>query len=102
MNGVKADAQAELVRPLVEAGADIDRPLPGGKSMLVRFISMHQWDSARYLIQQDAKLDTTNPDGLSVDSYPEEFRDSVYAKHPEGWDRVRAAIQARREQERHR
>jgi hypothetical protein len=63
--------------------------------MLVRFIGMHQWDSALYLVQRGAELDVTNPDGLSVDYYLKEFKDSVYGQHPKGWDRVRAAIQAR-------
>jgi hypothetical protein len=91
-----AGAAPELVRLLVEAGADIDQTLPGGESVLVRFISRQQWDSALFLIERDANLDVTNPDGLSVDYYLNEFRDSVYGEHPEGWDRVRAAIRARR------
>jgi len=93
-----ADAGAEpgFVRLLVEAGANIDQLQPGGESMLVRFIGMHQWDSALYLIEGGAKLDVTGPDGLSVDYYLKEFKDSVYGTHPEGWDRVRAAIEARR------
>ena len=89
-------AAPELVRLLVEAGADIDQTLPGGESVLVRFISRQQWDSALFLIDRGANLDVTNPDGLSVDYYLNEFKDSVYGEHPEGWDRVRAAIRARR------
>jgi ankyrin repeat protein len=92
-----AGARPEMVQLLAEAGADIDQLLPGGESMLVRFISMHQWDSALYLIERGANLDVTNPDGLSVDYYLNEFKDSVYGEHPEGWDRVRSAIEARRE-----
>jgi hypothetical protein len=91
-----AGAQPEFVRLLTEAGADIDQLLPGGESMLVRFISMQHWDSALYLIQQGANLEVTNPDGLSVDSYLKEYSDSVYGQHPEGWERVREAIQTRR------
>jgi hypothetical protein len=91
-----AGAQLELVQLLTEAGANIDQLLPGGESMLVRFISMQHWDSALYLIQRGAKLDVTSPEGLSVDYYLEEFKDSVYGKHPEGWDKVREAITARR------
>mgnify|MGYP001828011129 FL=1 len=91
-----AGAAPELVRLLVEAGADIDQTLPGGESVLVRFISRQQWDSALFLIDRGANLDVTNPDGLSVDYYLNEFKDSVYGEHPEGWDRVRAAIRARR------
>jgi hypothetical protein len=92
-----AGTQPELVKLLAEAGADIDQLLPGGESMLVRFISMQQWDSALHLIQRGADLDATNTDGLSVDYYLREFEDSVYGQHPEGWDRVREAIEDRRE-----
>lgn len=91
-----AGAQPEMVQVLTEGGANIDQLLPGGESMLVRFISMQQWDSALYLIECGAKLDVTSPDGLSVDYYLDEFKDSVYGTHPEGWDRVREAIEARR------
>ena len=92
-----AGAKPKMVQLLAEAGANIDQLLPGGESMLVRFISMQHWDSALYLIQRGANLDVTDPDGLSVDSYLREFSDSVYGQHPEGWDRVRQAIQACRE-----
>jgi hypothetical protein len=91
-----AGATPEMVRLLTEAGADIDRRLPGGESMLVRFIGRQHWDSALYLIQQGADLDPTDPDGLSVDYYLKEFEDSVYGAHPEGWDRVRDEIELRR------
>jgi hypothetical protein len=92
-----AGAQPEMVRLLTEAGADIDQLLPGGESILVRFIARQQWDSALYLVQQGAHLDMTGPDGLSLDYYLNEFNDSVYGEHPEGWDRVREAILARRQ-----
>jgi hypothetical protein len=91
-----AGSEPELVRLLVEAGADVDQTMPGGESVLVRFIAMQHWDSALYLIERGAQLEVTNPDGLSVDYYLREFKDSVYGEHPEGWDRVRAAIEARR------
>jgi ankyrin repeat protein len=91
-----AVAEPELVRLLVEAGADVDQTMPGGESVLVRFIAMQHWNSALYLIERGAQLEVTNPDGLSVDYYLREFKDSVYGEHPEGWDRVRAAIEARR------
>ena len=58
---------------------------------------MQQWDSALYLIRQGADLEVTNPDGLSVDYYLREFKDSVYGLHPDGWNRVRAAALVRRE-----
>ncbi len=47
-----AGTQPKLVQLLVEAGANIDQRLPGGESMLVRFIKMQQWDSALYLIRR--------------------------------------------------
>jgi hypothetical protein len=87
----------EVVRLLVEAGADADQRLPGGESMLVRFLGMQQWDAALVLIDQGADLDAASPDGLSVDHSLREFEDRVYGTHPEGWDRVRAAVRARRE-----
>jgi hypothetical protein len=85
-----------LQRLLVEAGASVDERLPGGESMLVRFVGLRQWDSALYLIEKGAKLDVTNPRGLSLDYYLKDWKESVYGDHPEGWDRVRAAIQSRR------
>ena len=91
-----AGAQPEVVRLLAEAGAKIDQPLPGGESMLVRFIARQHWDSALYLIEQGADLDIRDPDGLSVDYYLEEFEDGVYGEHPEGWDLVREALLNRR------
>lgn len=91
-----AGEQPETVRLLTEAGADIDQLLPGGESMLVRFISLQQWDSALYLIERGADLEVTSPDGLSVDYYLREFAESVYGQHSEGWDRVREAILNRR------
>ncbi len=92
-----ADAgdRPDLVRLRVEAGASIDERLPGGESILVRFVGLRQWDAALYLIEKGAKLDVTNPLGLSLDYYLNDWKDSVYGDHPEGWDKVRAAIQAR-------
>lgn len=92
----EAGACPEVVQLLAEAGADIDRLLPDGESMLVRFIAHQHWDSALILIERGARLDVTSPDGLSVDHYLKEFEGSVYGSHPEGWVRVRTAIQARR------
>ena len=65
-------------------------------SPVVEFISTRQWDSALYLIEKGANLDLVNPYGVSVDYFLNEWKDSVYGEHPEGWDRVRAAIAARR------
>jgi hypothetical protein len=85
-----------VVRLLVEHGAEIDALQSGGLPPLVSFISQREWDSAVYLINNGARLDLKNADGLSVDYWLEQWKESVYGEHPEGWDRVRAAIAARR------
>jgi hypothetical protein len=94
LNSVSGDA--EVVRMLVEAGADIDALQPSGLPPVVGFISTRDWDSAIYLINKGARLDLKNADGLSVDYWLEQWKESVYGEHPEGWDRVRQAIAARR------
>jgi hypothetical protein len=85
-----------MVRALVEHGADIDRIQSDGTPAVVRFIGTRQWESARYLIEQGARLDVVNTHGLSVDYYLDDWKDSVFGDHPDGWDRVREAIAARR------
>ena len=94
LNSVSGDP--DVVRMLVEAGADIDALQPSGLTPLVGFISTRDWDSALYLINKGARLDVKNADGLSVDYWLDQWKESVYGEHPEGWDRVRAAIAARR------
>jgi hypothetical protein len=37
-----------------------------------------------------------NTHGLAVDYYLDDWKDSVFGDHPDGWDRVREAIAARR------
>jgi len=85
----------ELVRALVEAGAEIDRIQSDGVTALVNFVAKCRWESARYLVERGARLDVANEDGLSLDYYLESWKDSVFGEHPEGWDRLRAAIAAR-------
>jgi len=85
----------ELVRALVEAGADMDRIQSNGVTALVDFVAGRHWESARYLVERGARLDVTNEDGLSLDYYLESWKESVFGEHPEGWDRLRAAIAAR-------
>jgi ankyrin repeat protein len=87
----------DLVRALMEAGADVDRIQANGVTALVDFVARFQWESACDLVERGARLDVVNEDGLSLDYYLESWKDSVYGGHPEGWDRLRAAIAARRE-----
>lgn len=87
----------ELVRALVEAGGDVDRIQQNGVTALVDFVAERHWESARYLVEQGAHLDVVNEDGLSLDYYLEDWKDSVFGEHPKGWDRLQAAIAARRE-----
>jgi ankyrin repeat protein len=84
-----------VVRALVEAGADIDHIQSDGTTALVYFVSVRQWDSALYLVQRGARLDVANEHGLSLEYYLKEWKDSVYGEHPEGWNRLRAAIAAK-------
>jgi hypothetical protein len=83
---------AEMVRAFVDNGADIDRIQSDGTPAVVRFIGTRQWDSALCLIEKGAKLDIVNQHGLSVDYYLNDWKESVFGEHPEGWDKVREAI----------
>lgn len=86
----------EIVRALVDGGADMDRLQSDGTPAVVQFISTRQWESALYLIQKGANLDLANSHGVSIDYYLNEWKESVFGEHPDGWDTVRAAIAARR------
>lgn len=89
--------EPEVVRWLVEHGANIDALQNSGVPAIVSFIGQQDWESALYLIEKGANLDIRNADGLSVDYYLKDWKDTIYgAPPPEGWDRVRAAIAARR------
>jgi hypothetical protein len=88
--------EPQILRALVDHGADIDRIQPDGVPAIVHLISTRQWDSALYVIEKGAKLDVVNADGLSVDYYLNDWKESVYGEHPAGWDSVRAAIAKRR------
>ncbi len=85
-----------VVRELADHGADIDRIQSDGTPAVVRFIGTRQWESALYLIEKGARLDVVNSHGLSVDYYLNDWKESVFGDHPEGWDKVREAIAARR------
>jgi hypothetical protein len=84
------------LKMLVEYGADIDHIQSDGVPAVVNYISTQKWDMALYLIEKGARLDVVNTHGLSVDYYLKDWKESVYGNHPEGWDRVRKAIEARR------
>lgn len=86
----------EMVRALVDGGADIDRRQSDGTPAVVQFIATRQWESALYLIEKGANLDLANSHGVSVDYYLSEWKESVFGDHPDGWDKVRAAIAAQR------
>ena len=90
-----AGESPRVVRALVEAGADIDRVQPDGVTALVHYVGGRQWESARYLVESGARLDVRNEQGLSLDYYLQDWKESVFGDHPEGWDRVREAIAAR-------
>lgn len=85
----------EIVRSLVQAGANIDS-LYDGNPLVVRFTMLRQWDSAIYLVQKGARLDARTPEGLSIDYYLDQWKDGVEGVADEGWDRLRAAIAQRR------
>jgi len=86
----------ETVRLLVQHGADVDRIQHNGIPAVVRFIGNQDWESALHLVEKGARLDVANADGLSVDYYLKQWEEGIYGEHPEGWDKVRAAIASRR------
>ena len=83
------------VRLLVEAGADIETNSTG-LTPVVRFTMLRNWDSAIYLVKKGARLDTSDGQGVSLNYFLKEWEDSVNDQHPEGWDRLRAAITSAR------
>ncbi len=85
----------EIVRSLVEAGANYEA-LYDENTPVVRFTMLRQWDSAIYLVQKGARLDTTDSHGVSIDYYLSDWKDGVEGVPNEGWDRLRAAIAKRR------
>jgi hypothetical protein len=90
----EAHRDPETIRFLIEQGADPDRARYLGSSLIEQVIGTQQWESALYLIERGVSLEPVG--GLSVDFYLEQWKESVYGAHPQGWDRVREAIAARR------
>jgi hypothetical protein len=86
--------EVDDLRLLLEHGADINGV--GDLSPVVHYIRTQKWDLALYLIEKGARLDLADSNGVSVDYYLKEWEKSVYGASPEGWDRVKAAIAARR------
>lgn len=94
-----AGNKPQLLNLLLDYGADPDQVGEYGYPPVVSFIGSQCWESALILIERGARLDIVSPSGISVDYYLNNWRISVNGNHPEGWDRVRAAIAARRERE---
>ncbi|MCP4968933.1 MAG: hypothetical protein GY926_27360 [bacterium] len=90
-----AGDSVELVRALLEAGADMDRIQANGVTALVEYVARRDWEAAQFLVERGARLDVANEDGLSLDYYLKDWKKSVYGEHLEGWDRLREAIAAR-------
>ncbi len=83
--------------PLVNAHSPAQcKAPPDGKDRAGSDLRAYACDSALYLIEKNAKLDVVNANGLSVDYYLNDWKESVYGEHPAGWDSVRAAIARRR------
>ncbi len=92
---IDLDEYPDAVRLFVDAGADIETNSTG-LTPVVRFTMLRNWDSAIYLVEKGARLDTHDEQGVSLDFYLNEWKDSVNDQHPEGWDRLRAAITSAR------
>lgn len=88
-------AHPAALRVFVEAGANIESR-SDGLSPVVYFTMTREWDSAIYLVEKGARLDTRDDHGISLDYYLAQWKDSVEDQHPKGWDRLRAAITSAR------
>jgi hypothetical protein len=90
---------AEAVRLLVEHGADINAKPRDGSGHVTNFVARKAWDAAVYMINKGAPLDGGDINGTPLDYYlNEKWKESVDGEHPEGWERVKAALAARRRQ----
>ncbi len=89
-----AGASLEVVRALVEAGADVDYVPPSGTPALLGFVAQQHWEAAVYLVEEGADIEWSR-DGLSLDYYLRSWKDGVYGAQPEGWDELREALAVR-------
>jgi hypothetical protein len=88
---------AEAVRLLVEHGADVNARPRDGSGLVTNFVARKAWAAALYLIEKGAPLDGGDINGTSLDYYVNErWKESVEGEHPEGWEKVKAAIAARK------
>jgi hypothetical protein len=86
----------ETVQALVEAGADMDYVAKDGLTAVVHMTMSREWDAAIYLVERGARLDVANGEGVSLDYFLKEWKESVYGEKIAGWERLRAAIERRR------
>ena len=49
---------------------------------------------AQTIIEKGARLDIANADGVSLDYYLKDWKDSVFGAHPPGWEQVRSPSRA--------
>lgn len=91
-----AGAHLDIVRLLVEHGADVEALDEYGQSAVLRFTGERQWEAAQFLVERGVRLDVATANGVSLDYYLKTWKDSVFDEHPEGWERLRAAIAKRR------
>ncbi len=91
-----AGSQIEIVRALVDAGAEMDRVLPDGTTALVRFVAARHWDAAIFLVERGARLDIESASGLSLGDYDEKWAAMYGSEAVEGWTRLQRALEKRR------
>lgn len=91
-----AGSQIEIVRALVDAGAEMDRIQPDGTTALIRFVAARHWGAAIFLVERGARLDIESANGLSLGYYDEKWAAMYGAEAVEGWTRLQRALEKRR------